>query len=201
MLENPPAGVKAPALSVVHWCLTSVVMAWVLHRSPAAPHSTLFDDVTGSDRRHCRYGLPQKPLHTVLASAQKETPSQVPLTQLFSKRELDKSHSFFCDILLRLFWSQPSMAFLQRAGATSFSFLRVIQDTQQTLWSTAQWPRKKTRRTMSFAHTHIQRHAHYASPPFGHVLHSTNASKSQRKLGFLSYKKALQYNFNTLNIF
>lgn len=36
------------------------------------------------------------------------------------------------------------MAFLQRAGATSFSFLRVFRDSQQTLWSTAQWPRKKT---------------------------------------------------------
>lgn len=67
------------------------------------------------------------------------------------------------------------MAFLQRAGATSFSFLRVIQGTQQTLWSTAQWPRKKTRHTLSFTHMHIQRHAYYASPPFGHVLHSTDA--------------------------
>lgn len=137
-------------------------MACIARRSRAAPRSTLFDDVTGSDRRHCRYGLPQRPRHTVRASAQKETPAQVPLTQLFSERELDKSHSFFCDILLRLFWGQPSVAFLQRAGATSFSFLRVIQDTQQTLWSTAQWPRKKSRRTMSFAHTHIQRHSHYA---------------------------------------
>lgn len=86
-------------------------MAWIARRSPAAPRSTLFDDVTGSDRRHCRYGLPQKPRHTVRASAQKETPAQVPLTQPFSERELDKSHSFFCDILLRLFWSQPSVAF------------------------------------------------------------------------------------------
>lgn len=33
-------------------------MAWIVRRSPAAPRSTLFDDVTGSDRRHCRYGLP-----------------------------------------------------------------------------------------------------------------------------------------------
>lgn len=118
----------------------------------------------------------------VLASVEKETPSQVPLTQLFLKGELDKSHSFFCDILLRLFWSQPSMAFLQRAGATSFSFLRVIQGTQQTLWSTAQWPRKKTRHTMSFTHTHIQRHAHYASLPFGHILLSTNTERRRRIL-------------------
>lgn len=58
------------------------------------------------------------------------------------------------------------MAFLQRAGATSFSFLRVIQGTQQTLWSTAQWPRKKTRHTMSFTHKHILKLAHYAFPPF-----------------------------------
>lgn len=107
-------------------------------------------------------------LHSVPASAEKETPSQAPLTQLFFfppssllffQENLDKGHSFYCDILLRLFWNQPSVAFLQRAGATSFSFLPVIQDTQQTLWSTAQWPRKKPRRTMSFAHTHIQRHA------------------------------------------
>lgn len=63
MLENAPAGVKAVALSVAHWCLTrhvaGVVMARILHCSPAAPHSTLFDDVTGLDRRHCRYGLPE----------------------------------------------------------------------------------------------------------------------------------------------
>lgn len=115
-----------------------------------------------------------------------------PFDTAFFKGELDKSHSFFCDILLRLFWSQPSMAFLQRAGATSFSFLRVIQGTQQTLWSTAQWPRKKTRHTMSFTHTHIQRHAHYASPPIGHVLHSTS---TQKKNKFKFYKSPLKFNF------
>ena len=109
-------------------------------------------------------------------------------TAFFFKGELDKSHSFFCDILLRLFWSQPSMAFLQRAGATSFSFLRVIQGTQQTLWSTAQWPRKKTRHTMSFTHTHIQRHAHYASGPFGHTRH-----KHEHRRKF--YKSAQTYIF------
>lgn len=63
MFENAPAGVKALVLSVVHWCLkrhvAGVVMAWILHCSQAAAHSTLFDDVTGLDRRHCRYGLPE----------------------------------------------------------------------------------------------------------------------------------------------
>lgn len=67
------------------------------------------------------------------------------------------------------------MAVLQRAGATSFSFLLVIQGTQQTLWSTAQWPRKKTRHTMSFTHTHIQRHAHCAAATFGHALGHSQA--------------------------
>lgn len=95
------------------------------------------------------------------------------------KGKLDKSHSFFCDILLRLFWSQPSVAFLQRAGETSFSFLRVIQGTQQTLWSTAEWPRKKPCHTMSS--THMQRHGRSASPPVGHVLHSTTQQKGNVK--------------------
>lgn len=121
-----------------------------------------------------------------------------PFDTAFFKGELDKSHSFFCDILLRLFWSQPSMAFLQRAGATSFSFLRVIQGTQQTLWSTAQWPRKKARHTKSFTHTHIQRHAHYASPPFRHVLHSTSTNAcmhTEKESTFYSYESALGNNF------
>lgn len=83
------------------------------------------------------------------------------------------------------------MAFLHRAGATSFSFLRVIQGTQQTLWSTAQWPRKKTRHTMSFTHTHIQRHAHYASPP----LHSTCACTQKRKVHFHLMKVLLSIHF------
>lgn len=86
------------------------------------------------------------------------------------------------------------MAFLHRAGATSFSFLRVIQGTQQTLWSTAQWPRKKTRHTMSFTHTHIQRHAHYASPP----LHSTCACTQKRKVHFHLMKVLLSIHFGIL---
>ena len=82
------------------------------------------------------------------------------------------------------------MAFLHRAGATSFSFLRVIQGTQQTLWSTAQWPRKKTRHTMSFTHTHIQRHAHYSSPP----LHGTSM-RTEKKSAFSSNESARKYTF------
>ena len=45
---------------------------------------------------------------------------------------IDKSNSFPCDILLRLFWGQPSMTLPQRARATSFSFLLVILGSQQT---------------------------------------------------------------------
>lgn len=46
----------------------------------------------------------------------------------------------------------------------------MIQDTQQTLWSTAQWPRKKTRRTMSFcAYAHSKAFTWWVSPPFGDV--------------------------------
>lgn len=107
-----------------------------------------------------------------------------PFDTAFFKGELDKSHNFFCDILLRLFWSQPSMAFLQRAGATSFSFLRVIQGTQQTLWSTAQWPRKKTRHTLSFTHMHIQRHAYYASPPVRACTTQHRCTHTKEKVGF-----------------
>lgn len=119
MLENPPAGLRSPGAQrcslVPYECRNGLNRA-PQPGSPTQPHAARSLMMSqGQIGAIVDMGSRQKPRHTVGASAQRETPAQVSLTQPPSERELDKSHSFFCDILLRLFWSRPSVAFLQRS--------------------------------------------------------------------------------------
>lgn len=146
-------------------------------------------------------GSRQKPRHTVRASAQRETPAPVSLTQPFSERELDKSHSFFCDILLGLFWSRPSVAFLQR------SWGNIIQlppcdprhTTNPVVHSSVAKekapPHNVLLRIRTFKGIRIVRR----SPPFGDAPHGRSAAKSWGTVLFL-LECHLKTDFNTLYI-